>query len=65
MKAAPAAFCVDTDISILAVTTVKIRSAAGNFVAKHWPALEQNLLTEFGNFDSQTVSRNFAGSLNK
>jgi hypothetical protein len=38
-----------------AATAVKIRVVTGKFVAKHWPALEQNLQS-FGN-----CPRNFAG----
>jgi hypothetical protein len=43
VKAKPPAFCVNARITILAVTSVKIKSVTGKFVAKHWPALEQNL----------------------
>lgn len=65
MKTELEVFCVNTDIFMLTVTAVEIQSVTKKFVAKHWPASEQNLITKFGKFDSQTVSGNFAGSLNK
>jgi hypothetical protein len=43
VKAKPPAFCVNARISILAVTSVKIKSITGKFVAKHRPAFTTKL----------------------
>jgi hypothetical protein len=42
VKAKPPAFCVNARISILAVTSVKIKSVTGKFVAKHRRAFATN-----------------------